>query len=690
MIVAIVAAMVTWAGCLCLIWAIAADTSGLASMLTVVSILAAVAISAGVPGRAARAIQRLLWWLHVEDPATSELETVGVEREGPRVRRAAMRLVAMTALLAVVGGLLTSGAVVLTQRWAWWLAGEFLWTPGVWRAVKVALQIAGSIPLAVGAALVFLAASVARGRQGPDAYAPAAQDLIYGAAVGLACLAGGLAVRANLLGVTLVAPVAMVGISMLILARNPEAEPAWLPRPVEVPHLSQRWAIVAGPAMLALVLSLQWRLIADTTELTMEYRLAWIAGSLGFLGWRLEKVDSRSRPPSRRRNLGAVIGVVCVAFLQVIAALAAVSSDRAPWAPLVLAGVAQLPMMAMFASVLSRARRIFAASGGRARSYLAHTSAGLAAGLAFFALAASARLGGAVMLAVGLGTLAGAIIVAIARNSDSSEQLRWAGSGTVVLCGLTAMLLTTISMARKKHPQTSVRSWLTYPEIVGGKGARRGQTASVNRAEFEIRRGKPGRWWVVGERSNAGQGSPAREVDRSYLDPEAGLAGATSLHGELVARAGYDGILLQGMRLDHPLAWRVYNLRVLVACRERLAPGGIVAIRSQAGPEGQAALVAAAKTLLEALGSGYAIIDHKRPYVDVILLGPASAAPMPDGLDNLQVVPLKRFAADFPDIRVVRTFQPGAMRASTPDAGDLQRWLEGLRAPGDEDPLAIP
>jgi hypothetical protein len=144
------------------------------------------------------------------------------------------------------------------------------------------------------------------------------------------------------------------------------------------------------------------------------------------------------------------------------------------------------------------------------------------------------------------------------------------------------------------------------------------------------------------------------------------------------------------MRLDHPLAWRVYNLRVLVACRERLAPGGVIVIRGQVGPEGQGSLVAVAKTLLEAVGSGYAIIDHKRPYVDVILLGPRQAAPTPDRFDSLQVVALERFAADFPDVRVVRTFQPGAMRAPAPDAGDLQRWLEALRTPAEEDPLAIP
>ena len=93
----IAAGQMVWALCLSVLWAAAADSSGRSTLLTAGAMLASVALCCPLPSRAARAFQRVLAWLKLQDLAAGQLASSGQRWAGGHDVRTMMRLLALTA-----------------------------------------------------------------------------------------------------------------------------------------------------------------------------------------------------------------------------------------------------------------------------------------------------------------------------------------------------------------------------------------------------------------------------------------------------------------------------------------------------------------------------------------------------------------------------------------------------------------
>ncbi|HUU22424.1 MAG TPA: hypothetical protein VM389_07785, partial [Phycisphaerae bacterium] len=430
-VVGIAGALVLWCGCLVLLWAMAFDSSGLSTLSALTALFGAIAVTAGLPGRAARALQRLLGRLHLQELPAMELATARSSGGGRGGARAMTNLLAAAAIFAVACGVASTVAIYGGKWLADALPAKLSATLLEWRVLGLLVQFVAMLPMGLGVSVVFLVSALLRGGSGRDTYATAFREWVLGAAAGLGGLSLAWWIGANLLGTGLVTAVLLLaGAGLLLQRRRVTVRPRAPVRPIEAgKQRRERVGIAAGFAVLTLGLTVQSRLLRDVFAADMSIVTWWSSLSLLLLAGALRKVDHKSQAPGRRQGIGAAAGVSACLLLQVALGMGCLAAGRDGVALGVLAGAGQIPLAALGAVVLSRGRRTFAIGGGRARSYLSSAAAGAAAGMATYILAMSAARGAVLLLGIAIGVLTFAVVRGIGLVRRVAHQVRWAACG---------------------------------------------------------------------------------------------------------------------------------------------------------------------------------------------------------------------------------------------------------------------
>ncbi len=128
-IVGTASALVSWIGCLVLLWAWAFDASGSSMLLTLAATMFALATAVRLPPKAARALQRIAAWFRIQDVLAMELAAMQTPRSARREVRAMMRLLAVMTILAVACALASTLAVYSAVGVIDWIALRFVWGP---------------------------------------------------------------------------------------------------------------------------------------------------------------------------------------------------------------------------------------------------------------------------------------------------------------------------------------------------------------------------------------------------------------------------------------------------------------------------------------------------------------------------------------------------------------------------------
>jgi hypothetical protein len=144
-------------------------------------------------------------------------------------------------------------------------------------------------------------------------------------------------------------------------------------------------------------------------------------------------------------------------------------------------------------------------------------------------------------------------------------------------------------------------------------------------------------------------------------------------------------VLLAPMPADHPDAWRCYAPPVLRRCRQKLHDGGVMVLRTQAGPGGIDDALAVARAFERVLGGGWAVVALVDGRLDMLLIGatePADAVGIarpwrPRAPAGAFVVPLERLCPG--GTAWGRLGGRGRLLRGTTSPEKLRRHLQGLR-----------
>lgn len=663
-------ALTVWAASLVVLWSLRFDLSGASVLRSVAALMLAIAATAGLPARAARALQRLRVALKLEDSPVLALATGGGASSTRRAVRGMMRLLALAAALAAVGGVATTAAIHLFAAAVGdGGRGPLLLGPTGFAVFTFLCQFVGMIPLAMGISVAFLVTVMVRGGSGRDHYASVVREWLGGVAAGLAAAALAWWFGADLLGVGLVAGVAVLAAAGGVFQRvKLTVRPRRVMAPIESSPRRGRWlAVAAGSAAATVVLVVQARLLRDVGEVGLGGQACWAGASIALLAWRLRRADRRSRAPGVAQATGASVGILSAVVFQGSLAVGCFRGGGVAVGCAMLAVAAQVPLAALASVVLSRQRKLFATHGGRARQYLAAVAAGAGGGVALYLAAGATALLAPAGLFVAVGGMVAGVVVAIVAARRSRTGIAWAALGGVLICAT----VTARVGAVRGLPRLTAGAWLTTastPAAPAGGGAAWGglvgrphwRSKAVTKAVDEAMAAHPGRWWIVAASpADVPLALPAGvHAARAHPDPTAGpVSGAatgepTGDFLDAVARdAGrFDGLVLAPMPADHPEAWRCYGDRVLRRCRDKLHRGGVLILRTQVAGGGLGDALAAASALRGVMHTGWAVLAAADGYLDVALIARRGADGRAGGVrpgrptrrEGTWVVPLER------------------------------------------------
>jgi hypothetical protein len=623
--------------------------------LTLAATMLAVSVGAPVPGRLARAFQRVLIWLGLQDVGAMELTTAApmVSRRSDSL--AAVRLLGFAAALAAACGSASTLLIFATRPLAAWMGRHLLWTPLAWTILKIAFQMIGMLPVAVGVSVAFEVSAIVRGRSVRDACAAAFRDWMWSLAAGLLIFGIAWLAGANLVGVVIVSAVAQLAAAGWLLTRK--ARPARSrrrERPIEN-RVGLRLGLSIGFsfAILSLICALQARMLTDVVGLGLGSWACWAALSAGLLAAMMKAADRKPRPPGPPQSAGAVMGAVAAAVLQSALGMMCLARAGALAAWVALFVLAQVPLVACATIVLSRQRRIFVASDGRPRAYLSCACAGAACGLLAYLVIGSAGLAATWLLGLATAMLAAAAVAGIATAKDVSGQVGWAVCGVALAGALVVATLVSIERAGEVTGNAAAGAWLT---AVGGADSpmhpagflpvsrqRACRSAGVTNCAESLFFARRGVWWVVaGSASDLPAEMPGGVVAVASLpdgsiDTPGRAAGLASLAGFQRASAEvdffrsaplggkmFDGIYLAPMPADHPQAWRCYNKDAIERCLSHLNPkDGVAAIRTQARAGRLYSALAAVATFHSVVGQSWVVMDLNNNRIDLMIAGPA-------------------------------------------------------------------
>ena len=650
------ACQVLWALCLVVLWGAACDGSGTGAVRTGAAALAAVALASGWPARAAWAIRRVLAWRRGQAAAVAPAPAGSWWVGGGDVRTMG-RLLAVTAVLTAVGGLLSTAGVFLGGRLMGAMGSWMAWDAVSWSAVLLAVQIVLLLPLGAAVAVTFQAAAVLRPAPEGDGCASVCYDYGYAGALGAGAFAAVWAAGLSMLGVSMVLVVASsAGAAWLLGGRQGVVPPRRIEVPLERPAAWRQWAIAAQFACLAVIVLVQIRLVGDATAWGGVVRGGWLAVTLGAWAGLMAWTDKREPAEGQAQTSGAVIALVAAGMTQsalLAGAIVAQGEGRPALATtLLMLAAAGQPIFAGAAGCLSsRARRGYAIRGGRPGGYLAWSCWGLAAGTVVYLVLAEQTTGAVLLLSAAAAVLVGAVLAGAGRLEGAGRQWSWSLGGAVLIACLTAAVLPPM---RRSADRIARGAWLTVwtadgaaapPGLAALRGADAVRLKRLLRAALE-QAGARGEWLVCGlERP------PALGDDLSVVacapDVSAVPAGPwrKRLRGlesdflvALRARGRrYDGILITGLAADHPQAWRCYGTSTLSACRSRLHQGGRVIVRTHVSGERAGEALAVLASLRDVMGAGWAAAERTDSGVAVL----AGSGAVPPGGAELGAVDLE-------------------------------------------------
>jgi len=645
-VIGIAAALTLWCGVLVVLWATGFDPSGAPLAVAAAALMGGTCLALAVPARAAGAIQRLLVLLRLDRSLAMELAMAGSAPAGRQEMKAMIRLLAASAVFAAIVGLVSTAVVFLVSTATGGGAeARFAWGCVAWMGIRLGMQWLAMMPIALGVGVTFLVTVRLRGGSGRDVYATTCREWLMGVSVGLVALGVAWWTAADLLGVALVACVALVGTAAALLQR---AKLTVRPRPRAWPvESSGRWAdragIASSSAVGTAVLLVQMRLLRDFAGVGLGGCLCWAGASIALLAVLLTKADRRSRPPSAAQQVGATLGFLCGVVLQGALGARCVAGGAVAVACGLLAGAAQWPLVALGTMVVSRQRRVFATGGGRAKSYVASVSLGAGVAMAVYAAASAAAAVAPVGIAACLLGMAVAVARGFAAARRRAQRRQWA------LLGSALIAVTAVAPVLAGAGPWGARAglWLSSAWAGAERGTHvllpagscgPGRSRAVTDAVAEVFAAHPGRWWVVA-------GETGRVLDRplpvtvtawrSHPDPTALPPSLPTPPGQVAwgsflyeaARDGrrFDGLLLAPLPADHPEAWRCYVPVVLHRCRRKVHPGGVIALRTQVARGGLDRALSVARAFEEVVGPGWAVVAPCGEGLDMLLVGPAAA-----------------------------------------------------------------
>ncbi len=681
---ALLASLLVWMICLIVLSAAALDPSPVTTVLAGAALALGVGVAARLPGKLARALQWVLARTGRENLPDVGFEEVGAIDDSDE-RRARSRLPVVGAGVALVGCVGSSLLVYQAGRAADWFLAHYLPSPWGWSAVKFVLMFVAMFPAALGLAVLLLTLVITRRHPGQQALQHELRDLLAGAALASAVTAGAVWAGLNLLGVSLIAAVGVIVCGVALVFRPVAPGPMEAsPRPLEIPSAWQRLAVVLTFALGALGLATQWRVLVDSAGASLTGGLLWTAASLALLGWLGHRRDARSRPPSRSRTAGCVIGVVCGFLLQLSLVGAGVGATSGGWVLWLLAGLGQVPIAAMSATILSRVRRVFGASGGRPRVFLSLAGVGLACGAGGYLLLAASSSGSLIALGVALSVGVGAVLLHIRQADDPRRQIAWAVLGTGMTCLVTLAVLLGVRAMHRRVGRVRTGSWLTVSTPAGRALPHREafRSQAVDDALREMLASARGRWIRARLNSSAPDDPNSQAAWQTWpADPGAiGQRGWELPARLIVSRDHVDGVLYEPLSADHPSAWRAYCLTSMRRLGE-IAAGGVVLLRTQAGPDRAAAALAVAVTYRHALGDGWAVLDLRGGSVDLLIAGPINRVTRPADVEGAFVVKLSTLVDALGPLRPIRVFRPGGWAWMSLDVDRLRRTLKLKSAP---------
>ncbi len=678
------AALVAWMGCITLVWARAMDASGGAILLTLSATMLSLWFAVRLPGKAARFMQRLLSWLKVHETLAVELAAASMPRVGTREARALLRLLGAMTILAVAGALVSTAVAYWIGGLIDWLARWFVLGRWGWLVARFCVQLLAMLPMSLGICVVFFAGALVRRGSGRDIYATICRDWTWAIALGLTALGVAWWLGLSLLGLPVLVGALLIISSVALLQRKKVSlrPPPPTARPEQAgSQRSLAWSIRGVFAAMAVSFVIQMRLLSDVAGVGLEGRMCWAGLSVSLLAGFLGIVDHKSSAPGRAQGLGAIIGITAGLGLQVALVISCLLSPNIAAVSAVLAVLAQIPLMAMAAVLLSRQRRNFARMGAGARTYVSQICLGL--GLGFLACLAAGLLpeGRAVMLLSAIAVLAAAPIYGIAITRLTKRQVLWALWGAVLLCSLTVTVLASLVAIRDGGRAISPGVWLSAMRTGSDSSAPMRylplrdpwRSDWVRRRQDAIIASHPGLWWVVasspqdvpqGLHRSVRVALSSPDPSALHLSPSAWGVRQTRpdkfgfLLTAQIAPERFDGVLLAPMEADHLQAWRVYNLTTLRRCFRHVHPGGAMLLRTQASGRRLFEAIRVARTFHSAVGSGWFIAQFNRDRIDLLLAGPVENVSRPPIRPGTLVIRLKNLWSGELDCRAIRILQP--------------------------------
>ncbi len=724
------AAVVAWTGSLCYLWAWAFDSSGASTLVTLAATAFALAATASVPAP----LSKIAYWfgvrLRLDNVGALELLARQRRPEGQATAGHVTRALSITVAFAILCGAISTIAVY-GGAWAAHLLGRrMLWTPLGWTGVKLVIQFVGMLPMAIGISAVAHSFLVVRRSFGRDPYGPLCRDLLSAITVGIGVF--GLLLWCGMHMPALAGLMAMLLVAAIMALSRRGNIPISRRGPVlgSGPRWRERIAISVALAVLTLILLVQGRLLGDIGNVSFGARICYWAVSLALLGVFIRRVDRKSRPPGQAQELGCAIGTVAAAMMQAALAIACCQGGKIAAFCGPLAAACQVPLMAMVAVILSRRRRLFAASGGKLKAYVSCVSTGVGIGVVTYMIVCSAPAWFSMLLAAALAVWAGQFIRRIARRQRPANERMWALAGLSLMGAVIGVLLVSVHNAKLAVGQATPGFWLSPVRRgpAAGDGheqvdwlpiRRTWRSQRITQAIAKIiadpdnpddpKRGHRGRWWVVaGTRRDLPKVPNPRVYEVvSVPDPAAVPPG---IWQEILVRGSerdflqaahtgselFDAVFLAPLPADHNQAWRCYNYQTLRRCWLRVHRRGVVLLRTQASGDNLASALAVARTFHEAVGNplpgqkrqgqkrldSWAVVEWHEGTIDLLLVGPARAVKWSSWREGLTVVSTEKLYDRWSEIAPIRLDDPsGRWKKRQPTPDRLHYWLRSAKSP---------
>ena len=734
------AAAAVWAGVLTVLWGWTFDPSGGVSWQVAAGLAAGAALALHRRRQRVRRDLRRIdrWGASEQVPLRAALAGELGHSRGDIEQR--LKLLTAAAIGTVAVFCLATLWVPLAG-WACAMTGQrFLFSDLTWRGIEWFWILTGTVPAGGAIVALWYAIYTVRSGGGRDVYAAACRDAWCGLALASAVGALAWACGANLIYLAFAAGVVMLIVALTTARRR---QLSLHPR-VPMAALGQWTAsdkrrIVLLYCLFVVAIVTQVRMLQDIFALEVPYALLWVAASLGLFAGFGKHLDHKGKLPTGVQRAGCLIGVATAMMVQSFEWILCLSQPENKMMLVGFAAVTQIPLAFFAASLVSGQRHRFATLGGTVGHYSHAAAFGVLCGWVLLGMIAATGVPGAFLIGIAVGLLVAGSIEGARHAIDRSQKIGWLGWSTI----LTACLLTCLCIAMTRSAGPGVRfaagTWLTTQRQLaeGGKIVAQGclprsanaRSETITACLDDVLTRRPGKWWCVvsdaldvpatlpkgvyafgshpqpiADDGDATRWPPLSSSDRDFL---------RYARLNFVAEKGcdvFDGILLAPLPADHPQQWRVMNARTMdrvVRMRNRvqLMDGrifwGVIALRTQCGPENVGRLLSIARTYYDAVGSGWMVVGISDRGVDMLLLGPTAAvrqtveseielaADLLAGLQQragrestVELIELKNLWARYPDVSPMKIVAPlGMGQCSTPTLEQFTKDARELSTP---------